>query len=74
MKYPVGTKFMSGGKHPRLCTVTDFLTTTNLKGEVVSTRYVATHRFMGQTIVDANVNDVAIAKGLDAAKEFLKNA
>jgi len=63
--YPVGTQFMSRGKFPRLCTVTDVLTTTNLAGDVVSVRYVATHTTVGgQLVTDATVVDTTIAMGL----------
>lgn len=64
MKYPVGTKFKTRGKAPRTCTVVDYLTTTNLAGEVVKVRYVATHEFMGQTITDRDVVATTIALGL----------
>lgn len=46
----VGTKFKTRGKHPRVCTVVDIYTTTNLKGEVVQVEYVAVHEFMGQLV------------------------
>lgn len=63
-RFEPGTKFMSRGKHPRVCTVTDVLTTTNLAGEVVKVRYVATHEFAGQTITDYDVCDTTIARGI----------
>ena len=49
-QFEIGTKFSSGGKHPRICTVVDFYVTKNLNGEIVSEQYVATHEFLGQTI------------------------
>lgn len=63
-KYPVGTKYYTSGRHPKLCTVVDFLTTTNLAGEVVRERYVSTHEFCGQTIKDSDVLTTSIARGL----------
>lgn len=63
MVWPIGTRFMSSGKHPRLCTVIDILTTCNHKGELVSVRYVATHEFAGQEVTDRDVVAVAIARG-----------
>lgn len=66
MLYEVGTQFLSGGKHPRLSTVTDIWTTVNYLGEIVHVRYVATHEFMGQTITERDICAVAIAKGIAA--------
>ena len=63
LRFPIGTKFASRGKHPRVCTVVDYLTTTNSLGEVVRVRYVATHEFMGQTISDNDVCETTIAIG-----------
>lgn len=62
--YPVGTKFMTRGKHPKLCTVVDVLTTRNLADEIVAVRYVATHEFCGQVVRDSDVVAVTIARGL----------
>ena len=64
--YAIGTKFMTRGKYPKQCTVTDIHTTTNLAGDVVKVRYVATHEFCGQTVTDADVCAVTIARGLVA--------
>jgi hypothetical protein len=68
-RFKVGTTFYSRGKHPRLCTVTDYLVTRNLAGEVVKARYVATHDMCGQDVVDVDVPEVAIAMGLIQAAE-----
>ena len=62
--YAIGTKFMTGGKAPKQCVVTDIYTTTNVAGEVVKVRYVATHSFLGQVVSDCDVCDVTIARGL----------
>lgn len=62
-RFPVGTIFKTGGRHPRTCTVEDMLTTRNLAGDVVGIRYVASHEFMGQTVRDYDVNPVTIARG-----------
>lgn len=63
-EYAIGTRFKTGGKHPRLCTVTDILKTYNSKGELVRVRYVATHDFLGQSVADNDVCAVTIARGL----------
>lgn len=63
MKFPVGTKFSPTGKD-YVCTVTDFLVTRNLAGEVVRTRYVATHEFCGQLLTNNDIGETTIARGL----------
>jgi hypothetical protein len=67
-RFPIGTQYMTRGKHPLLCTVTDQLTTTNSKGEIVAKRYVTTHEFCGQLVTEVNVLDTTIARGL--TKEY----
>ena len=59
MTIAIGTKFIKQrGKHTnkeRVETVTDILKTYNLAGELVKTRYVAEHDFLGQTVTDSDV-------------------
>lgn len=62
--YPIGTKYTTRGKHPVTCTVTDILKTYNSKNELVHTRYISTHEFMGQLVFDYDVVAVTIARGL----------
>jgi hypothetical protein len=62
-KFPIGTKFTMRGKAPRIHTVIDFLTTRNLAGEIVATRYVTTHEFMGQVLTNIDVCETTIARG-----------
>lgn len=62
--YPIGTRFMSRGKHPRECVVRDILRTYNAAGDLVRVRYVATHELMGQSVADHDVTGVAIGMGL----------
>ncbi len=64
MDYPIGTQFQTRGKAPRTCTVIDILKTYNSKGELVTTRYVATHEFCGQQVVDRDVVAATIARSL----------
>ena len=64
MDYAIGTKYMSQGKHKRLCTITDILKTYNSKGELVRTVYVSEHEFMGQTITDSSVLPITVKMGL----------
>lgn len=65
-RFAIGTKYTTGGKAKRLCTVVDILTTYNHAGEYVCTRYVATHEFMGQLITEREVVETTIARGLVA--------
>lgn len=62
-RFQIGQQFNTRGKFPRLCTVTDILTTYNSKGEFVELRYVATHQIAGQTVTDRNVIETSIAMG-----------
>lgn len=64
MDYPVGTQFMSRGKHPNLCTVSDVWKTYDAAGNLVHTRYYATHEFCGQTVTERDIVAVTIARGL----------
>ena len=50
-------------KNPKLCTVVDVLKTYNKAGELVKTRYVSEHEFLGQTVVDRDVCETTILRG-----------
>ena len=64
MEFKIGHKFTPRGKkHPRECTIVDIYKTYNSKGELVQTRYVATHEFMGQIITDCDVGHTTVAMG-----------
>lgn len=65
-QFAIGTQFRTRDRFPKLCTVTDILTTRNSRGEVVGIAYEATHQFCGQTVTDHNVCQVTIARGLVA--------
>ena len=71
MKYPIGTKFSTGGKHPRLCVVSDYLTTRNLSGNVVKTEYTATHEFCGQIVAESGLCETTIARGIDRLNGYI---
>lgn len=70
--YSIGTMFLTRGKAPRLCTVTDILKTFNSAGELVKVRYVATHQFMGQTVTDIDVVGTTISLGKEAMERAAK--
>lgn len=62
----IGRKFeqrLPKGKK-RLCTIVDFITCTNSKGEVIKSYFVSTHEFMGQTITDHEVPRSTVSRGL----------
>lgn len=67
--YPIGTHYLSAGKHPRLCTVVDVLKTYNSAGALVCTRYVAAHQFAGQCVHDRDVVAATIARGIARLQE-----
>ena len=57
----VGKKFIRrGNKRKDVETVIDKLTTKNLAGEVIKTRYVCSHVFMGQTILNKDTLETTI--------------
>jgi hypothetical protein len=62
-RFSIGTQYLTRGKHPKLCTVTDTLVTINSKGQIVRTSYISTHEFMGQTVTEHDVCDATIAIG-----------
>jgi len=64
MTHTVGTQYLSHGKYPNLCTISDILTTYNSKGELVSTRYEATHVFLGAIVSETNIVAPTVAKGV----------
>lgn len=64
MEYEIGTKYMSRGKHPKICTVTDILKTYNSVGELVKVRYISEHEFCGQMVKDYDVVATTIARGI----------
>ncbi len=70
-RYNIGQQYMTQGKAPRLCTVKDILKTYNFADELVSIRYVASHEFMGQIIVDIDVCDTTITRGLINKRDYL---
>ena len=63
-RFPIGTQYKTRGKFPRLCTVTDQLTVTNSKGEIVKTYYHSIHDFCGQFVTNTDVCDTTIAMGV----------
>jgi len=67
MTIEIGTKFIKQRgkvKNDRIETVTDILKTYNSAGELVKTRYVASHDFLGQKVTDRDVLGVTIQRGL----------
>jgi hypothetical protein len=65
MDYEIGTKFKTRGKAPRFCEVVDIFKTYNSRGELIKTRYVATHNFLGQCVTDYDVSKTTIAMGIE---------
>ena len=59
----IGTQYMTRGKHPRLCTVVDKLTTTRSDGTLYRTQYISTYEFLGQTVYAYDVARTTIVMG-----------
>lgn len=70
-RFPIGTMYHTRGPNPRLCTVTEQLTVTNSKGEVVKCYYETTHMFLNQPITNYDVVDTTIARGLIPEHQYL---
>lgn len=68
-RFPIGTAYMTRGKHARQCLVVDQITLTNSKGEVLRASYVSEHQFCGQRVLEHDVCDTTIARGLLPAKQ-----
>lgn len=62
-RYKIGQQYMTRGKHPVRCTVTDIYSTYNAQGELVYIRYVAAHEFLGQTLTEYDIPEATIARG-----------
>lgn len=64
-RFKIGQKFKPiGRKYAQIRTIVDILKTYNSAGELVEIRYVSEHEFMGQKVIDRNVVDSTIARGL----------
>ncbi len=69
MENLIGVVYKTRCKIPKICTVVDRLDTYNSKGELVKTRYVSEHEFLGQKVTD---NDVARSTILMGKLEEIK--
>ena len=70
-RFPIGTQYSTREKHAKVCTITEQLTTTNSKGEIVAIRYLSSHEFCGQQVTNSDVLDTTIARGLLPAFQHL---
>lgn len=68
-RFPIGQQFMTRGKHPRLCTIIDIHRTYDAHKRFVKLRYVASHLFMGRPVLDFDVCDVTVARGIASMTE-----
>ena len=64
IKIGIGTEFLTRGNHPRKCKVIDIHTTTNSAGQVVKVTYVAEHEFLNQTLVEYDIPEATIIRGM----------
>lgn len=68
MNIEIGTVYTDTSKRKDVCTVVDIHKTYNNAGELVKTRYVATHLFCGQLVYDYDVVATTIQRSLFNAK------
>ena len=59
----LGKQFKTRGKHPKLCTVVDVHKSYDKDRELVRTRYVSQHEFLGQTVTTYDIPSVTILRG-----------
>lgn len=71
-RFKIGDQYDTRGRSPRRCTIVDVWRTYNSAGELVRLRYVSTHQFMGQALVDHDVVSATVALGLVKAAEKAK--
>jgi hypothetical protein len=64
IKIGIGTEFFTRGKYPRKCKVIDVYTTTNSAGIVVKVTYVAEHEFLNRTILEYDIPEATIIRGM----------
>jgi hypothetical protein len=67
-RFSIGQQYLSRGRFPYVCTITDILRTYNNQNVCVALRYVSTHEFAGQIVTDSNVVDATVALGVEALK------
>lgn len=61
-KYAIGTKYLS--TQGRICNITDFVTITNIEGEIIRTYYTSESDICGQTIKNDEVCHSTIERGI----------
>jgi hypothetical protein len=61
-RHSIGTKYTN--RKGQACEVVDVLLTFNATGEWTDTKYVVAHTFMGQDIIEKDVNETTIARRL----------
>lgn len=69
IRFLIGTRFLTSGRHPRLCAVTDIYRTYNTDNELVDVRYVAEHEFCGQKVTEYGIPDATVAMGIQNLRE-----
>ena len=62
MLIEIGTEYTN--RKGQTCIVSDVWSTFNSRGELVQTRYVVTHQFMGQQVTERDVLAITIQKAL----------
>lgn len=67
--YPIGTKYLPmGRKNAKVCTITEGFKTFDSKGNLVKISYQSQHDFMGQVVINNDVCETTIARGIENLK------
>ena len=64
-KFEIGLTFKHHArKHNNELTIIDIYKTYNSSGELVKFTYVCSHNFLGQSVIDYDINETTIARSL----------
>ncbi len=74
-KYPIGTQYLpKGRKNAKVCTITECFKTFDSKGNLVRVFYQSKHDFLGQAVINNDVCETTIARGIENLKEKQKHS
>ena len=68
-QHDIGDQYLTRGKHPRLCTITDKMEVIDSKGTVRKRFYVSKHEFSGQWVFDYDVCNATVTRGKHALED-----
>ena len=74
-KDPIGTQYLpKGRKNAKVCTITECFKTFDSEGNLVRVFYQSKHDFLGQAVINNDVCETTIARGIENLKEKQKHS